>query len=1249
MKTPSLPPRTSRAGQRRCRLGWGLTLEQRLVLLLTLAIVPTWTQAQLPTPIINVGFNEAAGTVVTNRGLAGGTLTRSTPVPYWTNNVPAGVGGGGSVDYGTTTGNYYVESPTNYPQLAGLTKFSLVGWVNCRNSTEGGGGNRIMTWINAGGNGVDLVFRTDGSLQMGINQWPDAGGTPAQPRSSAAKITTDANAGPDNWRFFAVTYDSTLASGHVKFYFGSNTGDATLDVARDYSRGAVGSNIKLFCIGHFNSTTRSGAQNRMFRGLMDEVRVFGEALTPEQILVAQRGSSTSTPAGFAVEPASLTVLEGQPAVLSVVVTGTPPLSVQWQRDNQDLPGATALTYSLPAASMADNGAAFRVVLSNALRQVTSSNAILTVIQDVVPPTVLAVTPARTAHNLTNLTVRFSEPIDSGSAQEPGNFVLNGGSLTTYSAVLQPDLLSVLLTIDPLTPEAQHTLTIAGVTDRAGSPNVMVETNWTFTGPPTRLPPIIQVRFEESTGSVAANTGLAGGALALSASVPAWANNVPIGLGSASSVDFGTTTGNYYVESPTNYPQLTGLAKFTIAGWVNCRSTVEGSGGNRVVTWINDGGEGVDLVYKTDGSLQLGINQWPDNTPSRSSAGMIPADAGAGPDNWRFFAVTFDSTLPNGQVKFYFGSNVGDATLDGAKDYARGVVGANISRLCIGHFNIATRSSAPDRMFRGLIDEVQVFDEALSLAEIIVVQRPGGPASPAGFTLEPVSQTVLEGQPVTFSVVVTGTPPLSVQWQRNSTDIPGANSLTYSLSAASAADDGALFRAVVSNPLGQAASSNAHLTVISDLVPPTVLAVTPARTARNLTNLTVLFSEPVDSGSAQEPSNYQLDEGNLTTYAAVLQPDLRTVLLTLDPLTPGATHMLTVSSVSDRALNPNVMAETNWIVTGPPTLLPPIIQARFEEATGTMTTNFGTLGGTATFLQQNAYPVFSANVPAGPYAPALNLASVDLGNIMAGDGARAIDLTTATGPGGTVGALNAFTVCGWVNARNLNEGWGGNRLTFALAAQNGPGFDVVQLGSGALRIGINQWPDDGGGGPLSSAGRITADPLAGPGNWVFFAVTYDSSVNGGEIAYYFGKPDQAAQLDVVAPYARGPIVTSGPLTLGNFSTVDTGARTGLGPDGPSRVFRGLMDEVQVFDEALSLEQLQQVQLGTAVRPAVTAVRDGQQIVISWEAVAGFQLQARSDLTSGAWEDETTAPEVSGNHHIVRLPVTGATRFFRLRSL
>jgi hypothetical protein len=78
------------------------------------------------------------------------------------------------------------------------------------------------------------------------------------------------------------------------------------------------------------------------------------------------------------QPQSVTVAQGQPASFSVAATGTAPLSYQWQRNGANIGGATGSTYTLPSAASTDNGARFRVVVSNAAGTVTSNDAMLTV-------------------------------------------------------------------------------------------------------------------------------------------------------------------------------------------------------------------------------------------------------------------------------------------------------------------------------------------------------------------------------------------------------------------------------------------------------------------------------------------------------------------------------------------------------------------------------------------------------------------------------------------------------------------------------------------------------------------------------------------------------------------------------------------------------------------------------------------------------------------------------------------------------
>jgi outer membrane protein assembly factor BamB len=78
------------------------------------------------------------------------------------------------------------------------------------------------------------------------------------------------------------------------------------------------------------------------------------------------------------QPANQSVPVGQPATFSVVATGASPLTFQWQKNGTAISGATAPTYMTPAVAAGDNGAQFRVMVSNSAGQITSNAATLTV-------------------------------------------------------------------------------------------------------------------------------------------------------------------------------------------------------------------------------------------------------------------------------------------------------------------------------------------------------------------------------------------------------------------------------------------------------------------------------------------------------------------------------------------------------------------------------------------------------------------------------------------------------------------------------------------------------------------------------------------------------------------------------------------------------------------------------------------------------------------------------------------------------
>lgn len=124
------------------------------------------------------------------------------------------------------------------------------------------------------------------------------------------------------------------------------------------------------------------------------------------------------------------------------------------------------------------------------------------------------------------------------------------------------------------------------------------------------------------------------------------------------------------------------------------------------------------------------------------------------------------------------------------------------------------------------------------------------------TLHPQSKTVSIGQFATFTVAASGSSPLNYQWQRNAADIPGApNSPSYTTPAATLADNGTLYRCVVSNTFGTATSNPATLTVVSNQLPTASINL-PAAGALYTFNQTISFS-----GSATDP-----EDGNLPPSA-----------------------------------------------------------------------------------------------------------------------------------------------------------------------------------------------------------------------------------------------------------------------------------------------------------------------------------------------------------------------------------------------
>lgn len=86
-----------------------------------------------------------------------------------------------------------------------------------------------------------------------------------------------------------------------------------------------------------------------------------------------------------------------------------------------------------------------------------------------------------------------------------------------------------------------------------------------------------------------------------------------------------------------------------------------------------------------------------------------------------------------------------------------------------------------------------------------------------FTLQPEAQTVLLGDPVTFTAAVSGYPLPTLQWQKDGADLPGATGGSLTISATTMGDAGS-YAAVATNSQGITTSSAVTL-IVRDVTPP----------------------------------------------------------------------------------------------------------------------------------------------------------------------------------------------------------------------------------------------------------------------------------------------------------------------------------------------------------------------------------------------------------------------------------------------
>jgi hypothetical protein len=581
------------------------------------------------------------------------------------------------------------------------------------------------------------------------------------------------------WHHVVAVYD-----GSAKYIYV----DGTLDVSTPVTGTLATDTYAIFIGGNAQVT------GRLFSGLMDEVAIFTNGLSAAQIL--QVYDAAQVPPIITQQPQAPggPFYEGYNITVTAAAIGALPLTNHWYKNNTLLTNRTSLTLSITNAAVGDSGS-YTLVVANAYGSITSAVQVITVSSG--PPLFLSQSIFDATRAIGGR-VTYSV-VAGGSA--PVSYQWNHGSTAIPGATA-----SVLrLTNLQLSDQGSYTVTITnpyGTNNNSatGVVSVVTVTNYPFAAMYGN--PLAYYRLNETSGTTASDiadglngtligpmvTGVAG------PQPPAW-----VGLESTNTA-FQFDGASTRVQLPSFNLQTN---QMTIVAWINPagpQSDQTGILASRSPTGLG----GFFLNYNNNNALSYvwqGSSSW--NT---FQSGLVPVVG-----QWNFAALVIDPT--KGTVYLDKGDGTG---LQSAVYTSQGN-----QTVIWDSPNIGVDLGYP-RWFNGSIDEVVVYDRALSPAEIANLDLLGsaGPVAPR-IVQQPASQTVYAGKSAAFNVGALGALPLAFQWQHAGTNLPGATSATLMIPSAYYTDAGN-YSALITNSMGSSNSVTATLTV---LAPPTFANLT----------------------------------------------------------------------------------------------------------------------------------------------------------------------------------------------------------------------------------------------------------------------------------------------------------------------------------------------------------------------------------------------------------------------------------------
>ncbi len=554
-------------------------------------------------------------------------------------------------------------------------------------------------------------------------------------------------------------------------------------------------------------------------GAQFDVVVTNGAGTITSAVATLTVNPTPVPPSITTQPANLTVTAPNQASFSVVATGDAPLAYQWRRNGSNISGATSSSYVLNPTAVSDSGAQFDVVVTNAAGSVTSAAATLTVNPAPVPPSIttqpanVTVTAPGSAtfsvvatgdaplsyqwrRNGTAITGATSASyiLDPTAVADSGTqfdvIVSNGvGNITSAAATLTVNATPVppSFTTQPasvtVTEPAGATFSVVVTGDaplsyqwRRNGTAITGATSSSYVLNPTAMADNgaqFDVIVSNAVGSITRTVAtLTVNPAPAPPSITTQPTNVTVTAPNAANFSV-VATG----DAPLSYQWRRNgvdIVGATSSSYTLDPTALEDSGAHFSVVVSNAVGTA------TSASVTLTVNVTPSiTTPPASVTVVAPASA--------TFTVVAAGTAPFTYQWRRNGVAIGAAT---SASYVLNPTAAADSGAT---FDVVVSNAA---------------GTVTSAAATLTVNVP------PSITTSPANLTVTSPAAATFSIVASGTAPLSYQWRRNGVAIGGATGASYELNPTAVTDNGATFDVVVSNVAGTVTSATATLTVFA---------------------------------------------------------------------------------------------------------------------------------------------------------------------------------------------------------------------------------------------------------------------------------------------------------------------------------------------------------------------------------------------------------------------------------------------------